>query len=57
MSHTVRAALEAAARRLADVSATPALDAEVLLAHVLGEERSYLRAWPQRELPPAAQQA
>ncbi len=26
------------------------LDAEVLLAHVLDKERSYLRAWPEREL-------
>lgn len=28
------------------------LDAELLLAHVLGKPRSYLRAWPEREVPP-----
>ena len=31
-------------------SATPALDAELLLAHVLGKPRSYLRTWPERAL-------
>ncbi|AGH49851.1 N5-glutamine S-adenosyl-L-methionine-dependent methyltransferase [Sphingomonas sp. MM-1] len=36
---TVRAALAAAARRLEPVSATPRLDAELLMAHVLGRSR------------------
>ena len=36
---TVRAALAAAAERLAAISATPRLDAELLLAHALGVER------------------
>lgn len=31
-------------------SDTPALDIELLLAHVLGKQRSYLRTWPEREL-------
>ncbi|WP_394238151.1 peptide chain release factor N(5)-glutamine methyltransferase [Pseudomonas anguilliseptica] len=31
-------------------SPTPRLDAELLLAHVLGTSRSYLRTWPEREL-------
>lgn len=31
-------------------SATPQLDAELLLAHVLGKPRSYLLTWPEREL-------
>lgn len=31
-------------------SDTPALDAELLLAHVLGKSRSYLRTWPEHEL-------
>ena len=35
--------------RLQD-SDTPALDAELLLAHVLGKPRSYLRTWPEREV-------
>ena len=35
-------------------SDTPELDAELLLAHVLGKPRSYLRTWPERE--PTAEQ-
>ena len=31
-------------------SPTPSLDAELLLAHVLGKSRSYLHTWPEREL-------
>lgn len=31
-------------------SPTPLLDAELLLAHVLGKSRSYLHTWPEREL-------
>ncbi len=31
-------------------SPTPRLDAELLLAHVLGKSRSYLHTWPEREL-------
>ncbi len=31
-------------------SPTPRLDAELLLAHILGKPRSYLRTWPEREL-------
>lgn len=31
-------------------SASPRLDAELLLAEVLGQSRSYLRTWPEREL-------
>ncbi len=31
----------------------PRLDAEVLLAHVLGKQRTYLRAWPEYQLSEA----
>jgi len=31
-------------------SDTPALDAEILLCHVLGKERVYLYTWPEKEL-------
>jgi release factor glutamine methyltransferase len=31
-------------------SPTPRLDAELMLAHVLGKSRSYLHTWPEREL-------
>lgn len=37
-------------------SATPALDAQLLLAHALGKQRSYLSTWPERE-PDSAQLA
>lgn len=37
-----------AARRLAAISETPRLDAEVLLAAALERPRSYLHAWPER---------
>lgn len=46
-------ALAALARRLARVSATPALDAELLLAHALGTGRAALAAHPERPLAPA----
>jgi len=41
-----------AARRLAAVSDTPHLDAEVLLAAALARSRSHLRAWPERVAEP-----
>jgi release factor glutamine methyltransferase len=45
---SIRQLLEQAAGRLP--SDTPRLDAEVLLAHALGETRSHLRAWPEKIL-------
>lgn len=30
----------------------PRMEAEMLLAHTLGKERSYLRAWPEQVVPP-----
>src|SRR5690606_34210559 len=47
------AELLAAARLPA--SDTPRLDAELLLAHCLGRERSYLYAWPERQVPAEAE--
>jgi release factor glutamine methyltransferase len=44
--------LREAQQRLSD-SETPRLDAEVLLAHVLQQTRSYLHTWPERELSQA----
>lgn len=38
-------------------SDTAALDAELLLAHVLGKPRTYLKTWPERELDSAQLQA
>jgi release factor glutamine methyltransferase len=38
-------------------SSTPRLDAELLLAHILGKSRSYLRTWPERTVDVAQQKA
>lgn len=47
------AAIAAAAARLAAVSASPRLDAELLLAHALGISREALLLGPDRPVPPA----
>ncbi|HEY1991771.1 MAG TPA: peptide chain release factor N(5)-glutamine methyltransferase [Gammaproteobacteria bacterium] len=49
---TLADALRAAAARLTD-SDSPRLDAELLLAHALGQDRGYLRAHPEAALAPA----
>lgn len=46
----VREALAGARARLSGPG-SPSLDAEVLLARVLGRERAWLHAWPEREVP------
>jgi release factor glutamine methyltransferase len=46
--------LAQAAEALQSASDTPRLDAEVLLAHVTGKDRSHFRAWPERVLDDAA---
>lgn len=55
MFTTIREALQAARRRLSSTSASPHLDAEVLLSHSLGQPRSRLVAWPEHELDEQAQ--
>ncbi|MDD5214798.1 MAG: peptide chain release factor N(5)-glutamine methyltransferase [Methylococcales bacterium] len=42
---TIQHSLNTATQNLATISESPRLDAEVLLAFVLGKNRSYLRAW------------
>lgn len=54
MSETVQGALDRAQRQLGAVSESARLDAEILLAHALGQTRSWLRAWPEHELDEAA---
>lgn len=54
MSATLRALLHDATQRLATVSASPRLEAELLLAAALDRSRSYLLAWPERAPDPAA---
>jgi release factor glutamine methyltransferase len=49
---TITAALVSGAARLGHLPDTPRLDAEVLLMHILGKDRAYLRAWPERVLSP-----
>jgi len=46
--------LVCAEQQLRLISESPRLDAEVLLAHSLGQSRSHLRAWPEKPVPPAA---
>lgn len=53
---TLADALRAAAAQLA-MHESASLDAELLLAEVLGQPRSYLRAWPERTLTEAQAQA
>lgn len=50
----IDAALRDARSRLSD-SPSAALDADLLLCHVLGKPRSYLFTWPERELSTAQQ--
>jgi release factor glutamine methyltransferase len=49
------AMLDAAAAKLEGVSDSPALDAEILLAHVLGRPRAFLRAYAGDDVLPADQ--
>jgi release factor glutamine methyltransferase len=49
------AMLDAAAAKLEGVSGSPALDAEILLAHVLGRPRAFLRAYADDDVLPADQ--
>lgn len=54
---TIAEALAEAAARLAPLHESARLDAEVLLAHCLGRDRSHLYAWPERALEPAVHAA
>ncbi len=47
---TIRTAIQQAERELRDTSDSPRLDAELLLAHSLGETRTYLMTWPDQAL-------
>lgn len=54
---SVADALRAAVDRLRSTSPTPRLDAEVLLAHLMGRDRSWLLAHPEAEVDGAAFEA
>ncbi len=49
---TLKSTLAEAVSLLQAATESPLLDAELLLCHVLGKDRSYLRAWPDAELNP-----
>lgn len=50
MKNTIAALLQWATQELLTVSDSPKLDADILLAHVLNVSRSYLLAFPEREV-------
>ncbi len=50
---SIQSALEYAYRQLDNISDSPRLDAEVLLAHCLNKPRSFLKAWPEATLASA----
>lgn len=50
---TIAQLLSQLSEQLKAVSATPTLEAEILLAHILMQPRSYLRAWPETVLEDA----
>lgn len=53
---TLSATLQAATRRLAGISDSPRLDAEILLALATGKPRTHFRAWPEKPLGEAEEQ-
>lgn len=48
--NTIASVLATATTQLADHQESPRLEAEILLAHALGQPRTYLYAWPERYL-------
>lgn len=52
MPPTITQTLETATKQLKESSDSPRLDAEVLLAHAIGKDRTYLYTWPEKELSP-----
>ena len=56
MSDTISFSLHYAAERLASISDTPQLEAQILLAHILQKTRSYLHGFSDMPLTPAEQQ-
>lgn len=56
MAERIDSLLNAASQRLQPFSESARLDAEILLAHVLEKNRSFLRAWPEQILSTLQQQ-
>jgi len=57
MNNTLQDVITQATALIADCSDNPRLDAELLLAHVMGKDRGYFYTWPDLELPAQLQQA
>lgn len=57
MPRTIHTLNQEIARELASVSDTPRLDAQVLLAHILGCSRAWLLAHSEAELPPEKEES
>lgn len=53
----IRSLLKQARKQLESISDSPQLDAELLLAHCLHKERSYLYAWAETQVDAATQEA
>lgn len=54
--HNIKEAILQATDVLANTSDSPRLDSEILIAFVLNKSRSWLHAWPEKELSTAQQQ-
>lgn len=50
MPQSIRAILANAGMRLKEISDSPMLDAELILAHCLEKNRSFLHTWPEKQL-------
>ena len=50
MQNSIKTTLQHATQKLTQTSESPALDAELLLAHCLGKSRTYLHTWPEQQL-------
>ena len=50
MPQSIRAILSNAGMRLKEISDSPMLDAELILAHCLEKNRSFLHTWPENQL-------
>lgn len=53
---SIGSVLDSATRTLIPCSESARLDAELLLAHLLGKDRTYLRAWPEIVMSPVPSQ-
>ena len=47
---SIKSVLAVASQKIATISDSPALDAELLLAHCLKKNRTYLHTWPEEEI-------